>query len=214
MIISHKYKVIFVHIPKNAGSFVTHIMKILDPDTEVVFRTMNNALNGHQKISEIGEYLDKYPNYKIFCVVRNIYDRHISFYKYITTTYVHYLYNIVKNMTFIEFTNYLISIKFNDNQSDYIINNRNNLIINIINFDNLKEELINFFKDLNIDNASIQKIKFDIKINPSNKPNSSTTFYNTNNDNDNLLNVQKLYEKDFIYFNNYREYNQYTILKY
>ena len=33
MIISHKYKLIFIHIYKTAGTFVTKVLKNLDEDT-------------------------------------------------------------------------------------------------------------------------------------------------------------------------------------
>ena len=40
MIISHKYKIIFIHIPKNAGSFITQFLNNLDKNLDAIVGPM------------------------------------------------------------------------------------------------------------------------------------------------------------------------------
>jgi len=69
MPISFKHKLIFIHIPKNAGTAITN--------------TLNMSDIGHHMPEY---YIKKYPNewkdYKKFAVVRNPWDRVVSNYEY------------------------------------------------------------------------------------------------------------------------------------
>jgi len=53
MLISHKYKLIFIHIYKNAGSFVTQMLKKLDKD--IVDVDCHITAKNAKKISKIME---------------------------------------------------------------------------------------------------------------------------------------------------------------
>jgi hypothetical protein len=108
MPISHKNKIIFIHIPKNAGTSIVE-------SKELEFSTV-----GHQCFSH---YKDRYPvqweNYTKACIVRNPWDRFVSCYEYarMTKSYWHsnegYTssefgphpdYKKVKNLCFEDFT--------------------------------------------------------------------------------------------------------------
>ena len=69
MPISHKHKIIFIHVPKNAGTSVTNALSMVDI--------------GHHKWDY---YVKKYPNewsmYKKIAIIRNPWDRLVSCYEY------------------------------------------------------------------------------------------------------------------------------------
>ena len=65
-----KYKTIFVHIPKNAGTSIR--------------RYFGNLSTYHETIYDFKDvFPDKYNSYKKFAVVRNPYDRMVSWYFYL-----------------------------------------------------------------------------------------------------------------------------------
>ena len=70
--ISPKYPLIFVHIPKTAGSSVNDTLKI------------NNKRTGHKTLKEIRNNidLDIYDKYTKFSIIRNPFDRMVSLYSY------------------------------------------------------------------------------------------------------------------------------------
>lgn len=70
MTICHKRKLIFIHVPKNAG---TSIIKAMGPEEVVFDKTIEEYKEYY------GEYWDKY---KKFTVIRDPIDRFISAYKY------------------------------------------------------------------------------------------------------------------------------------
>lgn len=95
-VISHKYKLIFVHIPKTAGSAITQWIKHNDKDCIVT--------DPHVSFKYMEEnYPIEFSTYKLLCVVRNTYDRIISLYFYIKQSTTHHCHNDVKNISFKEF---------------------------------------------------------------------------------------------------------------
>ena len=89
MIISHKYKLIFIHIYKTAGTFVTKVLKNLDEDIENVDVHIK-AKDAKNKYSEI------WDEYTKICVVRNSWDWQMSLFFYMKGAPSHHQYNIVK----------------------------------------------------------------------------------------------------------------------
>ena len=74
MTICHKRKLIFIHIPKNAGTSIIKAMCPRPEREEVVF---------DKTIEEYKEYYGEYwDEYKKFTVIRDPIDRFISAYKY------------------------------------------------------------------------------------------------------------------------------------
>ena len=169
MIISHKYKIVFIHIPKAMGTFITNILYKLDNNIE--YYNIDN--NGHVKLIDIinnNKYED-IKDYIFFCVIRNPIDLFISLYNYILTNNNHYLHKDIKKYGYYY---YLVNyFKFNESSKSYIDNDINKKIY-IIRYDYYINDLISFFKYCNIDitnikyllnkkiNESIQYIKNDV----------------------------------------------------
>lgn len=75
MFISHKFKLIFIHIPKTAGCSVEDMIKRNDP---TAFQTKYM----HDSIINNKEFLDKYSDYYKFSVVRNCWELCASCYRF------------------------------------------------------------------------------------------------------------------------------------
>jgi hypothetical protein len=168
MLISHKYKLIFIHIYKNAGSFVTQMLKKLDKDIVDVdcHITAKNAKKKYPKL---------WNSYTKICIVRNSWDWQISLFSYMKGSPDHRQHHIVKNMNISE---YLEWRKTDLHQQIEFILDDNNicLIDNILSFENLNINIINFFKDkYNMDiNPYIPKQK----INTSKRNDNHKFYYN------------------------------------
>jgi chondroitin 4-sulfotransferase 11 len=75
VLVSHKYKMVFIHIPKTGGSSVRQMMAIADPEC--------HEHNGHHDaITQSDAFLFK--DYFKFTVVRNSYKLCASYYRYMT----------------------------------------------------------------------------------------------------------------------------------
>lgn len=182
MIISNKYKIIFIHIPKTAGTFVTTLIKKIDK---------NSVSYPHTRYIDACKIIKNIDDYFIFTVIRNIYDLLISLYEYIKQNPFHNQHNEIKNISFKEYIYKLDKkeIISHINQLDYIEKCKN---IFIINYDknNLNNELYNLFKN-----------KFDINITLPKNINISKRNNNIYYDKDTINIVKKLYKKDIKRFN-------------
>ena len=72
--ISHKYKCIFVHIPKTAGTSIENVLRDENPP---VYNSLHNTASTYIK-----KYERYFDNYFKFSVVRNPWDRLVSGYFY------------------------------------------------------------------------------------------------------------------------------------
>lgn len=155
VVISDKYKIVFIHIPKNAGTFITYCLKQIDEDIRYIY---SNSF-GHQTYSFL-QNLDLFENikdYTFFCVLRNPYDNILSFYNFTRSNALY------KDLTFTEQINkygFLYQMAYIKDLSNNIVKN-----IHIINFKNLINEFKNFLINNNVE---ISKIDFS-KMNKINK---------------------------------------------
>ena len=80
MIISYKYKLVFIHIPKNAGTFVYNLLIKIDPAC-IDIRTDGF---GHQEYNFIKkmDIFEKIKDFIFFAIIRNPFDRIISYYNF------------------------------------------------------------------------------------------------------------------------------------
>ena len=192
MIISHKYKIIFFHIPKNAGTFIwINIFNVIDKDIEIIKDAKYNT--HHVKPKDNFNILYKYKNYKTFCVVRNPYTSIISLYNFIKRSgppvysgNAYPLYEYFNSLTFNEFVksgflkvnNHDILLTNYNFQKEWVYDNDNNQIIDhIIKFENLQDELTNFLLENNVDKELLDKLNYD-KLNQNEKNVNLNEYYN------------------------------------
>lgn len=149
MPISDKYKLIFIHIPKNAGTAVTNTLEMTDI--------------GHHNWSY---YAKKYPNkwneYKKISIVRNPWDRVVSCYEYakMEESYWHSSkgdaragkhldYDLLKDKSFNECLQILkkepLKLRHQgwSNQINYISNGQKIMVDYVIKIEDLNKELSN-----------------------------------------------------------------------
>ena len=143
MIISHKFKLIFIHIYKNGGSFIKKLLLKLDKNA------INYTINPHI-ISKDAKKIIKphiWKTYRKICVSRNSYDWQVSLFSYMKFTKKHKQYHIIKNMNFHDYVKYLLNLPELHQQIRFILDDNNNILIdNILKFENLNEELKIFFR--------------------------------------------------------------------
>ena len=192
MIISHKYKIIFIHIFKNAGTFITTFLKNLDENIDLQYI-------GHTTCKYGKEVLDPeiWNNYTKFCVIRNSWDFILSLYTYTKNCIFHLSYNLVKDLSFEEFL--LIKDQPVIQQQEFILDNDNNIIVDyMINFDCLNTSLVHFFKEIvKIDLKTIMEALPRNKVNKSDKEDDYKHYYCDKT----IELVSKMYEKDIVFFN-------------
>ena len=199
MIINDKYKFIFVHIQKTAGTSITDaLFKI--PETYQLHHS-------HSILNTIN--IEDYKDYFKFCFVRNPFDRLISWYNMILQKGFHNDWSkyILENSTnfseFLELTDIIIernplelqsqvdytkSISFN--QLDYISDNLGNIQCDFIGrFENINDDF----------NILSQMLNIKLELNNLNKfkHNHYKDYYNQID----LEKVSNLYKRDIEYFN-------------
>ena len=186
--IIHEYKTIFIHIPKNAGTSIKHYFS---DNVEEPFK--------HRTIYDIKkQYPDLYKNYKKFAIVRNPYDRMVSWYSYLTGYYIgNSNLNIVKEGKIVgvkkaDINGFQEWIKDMDSlwmNRKHLLNCQNTWVDNsveILKYENLENDLSNFFN-------------IEIKLQKKNK--SSIYDYLKYLNKEIISIINKKYDKDFKKFN-------------
>ena len=107
MVISHKYKFVFMHIPKTGGSSITYSLirmckydkdvKLIPAEEFAVFKNAeifrnSNDIAQHSHYGDIKLYLEQcgknIDNYFVFTFVRNPWTRYVSSYEYGRRSYI------------------------------------------------------------------------------------------------------------------------------
>jgi len=171
-----KYKAIFIHIPKNAG---TSIEEYFGNES---FRIQPSK---HADVHEIKKkFKNSYNNYKKFTIIRNPYDKMVSWYFYLKR-------NLGENYNIVEFNEWIKEpssfwhandpISYLKPQCDWIDDT-----VEIIKFENINKELNSFFNK-----------KIDLPITNKSNRNHYLEYYNNNS----LDIIYNKYKKDFKKFN-------------
>ena len=186
MAISHKHKLFFVHIPKNAG---TTLIDNLDFEQHGHFKYNNNHVP---------------EGYTTFCVIRHPLDRLVSCYEYarMEESYWHSSsgkskdgkhpdYDLLKNATMKECLQYLEEGKLKHlgwrPQWWWISDNDNIIRLDyLVRMENLTDGLNNMFKDLRL-----PTIKETPKVNASKRKPYETYF-----DEESLKLAKRIYQSD------------------
>jgi len=213
MPISHKHKLIFIHIPKTAGTSIQETFSMED--------------SGHYTCKELKK---KYPKewdiYTKFAVIRNPWDRLVSNYYYILSDKnfwfdnvnnsitpfklnngqivpdrpKHELFDLVKSVgNFENWTKVLshsphIYSKMNrgyDEQHPYIYDNDKLTVDYLLRYENLEEDFNNMFHKLNIPITKLLKLNVTNKCDNYRELHTNVTKHLT----------EKLYNKDIKLFN-------------
>jgi hypothetical protein len=151
MTICHQRKLIFVHIPKNAGTSIHSL-----------FNTNPKDYLPDQRWSEYKNHFNEYwENYTTFSIVRNPISRFISFYKYwkMNENLDYDINQFIKNID-------KIKTPIKNQQSWFICENDKIMVDVIIKYENLYEELKKIKID-NIPHLNISKIKDESFLNIS-----------------------------------------------
>uniref|UniRef100_A0A6C0LLD8 Sulfotransferase family protein n=1 Tax=viral metagenome TaxID=1070528 RepID=A0A6C0LLD8_9ZZZZ len=195
LIISHKYKIIFFHNFKTGGTYITRLLKKLDPNVD----TVSNGINPHSKAIDVKFKipLDIWDNYAKFCFVRNSWDWQISFYFYIRSHPSNPQYNMVITKNFSEYLTWIKETGQYETQLSFIVDNNrdmNCLVDNILKFENFRDELIWFFK--NKCNTDISPFLIKRKINASVRDSNYRIYYNEDDQNK----IAEMHKSDIEYF--------------
>lgn len=84
MVINNKHKIIFIHIPRTGGSYITREL------AGIGFKKVNMYGDTHFSVSVAREYVgEDIDNYNIFTVVRNPFDYYVSLYEYTKNSNCH-----------------------------------------------------------------------------------------------------------------------------
>ena len=136
-----EHKTIFVHIPKNAGTSI---------ETYFANGSVRIQPSKHADIYEIKrKFKNSYNNYKKFTIIRNPYDKMVSWYFYLKR-------NLGENYNVIKFNEWIKDpskfwhiddpINYLKPQYEWIDNT-----VEIIKFENLKKDINKFFqKEINL----------------------------------------------------------------
>jgi hypothetical protein len=103
MIISHKYKFVFIHIPKTGGTWTKTTLLKIDPDAiNLALDPWNRANSGHYKFHEVQdlEIYDEIKSYLFFAIMRHPLKRLVSYYNFIKGLPEHYMYPSLGEKTF------------------------------------------------------------------------------------------------------------------
>jgi hypothetical protein len=166
----------------------------IDHQIESVFTIVSGYQSGHQTLDEVQQYVNDHPNYKVFCIVRNIFDRMVSIYHYTKQNHILIGHEDIKKMSFEE---YIQSLKDGNNffnQTVYIKSDHAQ-IPHILHFNNLKIELRNFLETVGVPHGLLDKLNFNSVINGSNH-----TGYREYYTESSIDNVRKMYSDDISFF--------------
>tara|TARA_R110002020_G_scaffold50211_1_gene142102 strand:- start:1210 stop:1746 length:537 start_codon:yes stop_codon:yes gene_type:complete len=170
-----KHKAIFIHIPKNAGTSIEEYFSN---------ESVRIQPEKHADIYEIKKkFKNSYNNYKKFTIIRNPYDKMVSWYFYLKRNLGDY--NVVEFNDWIKepsrFWHANDPISFLKPQHEWINNT-----VEIIKFENLNKELNKFFnKQINLPITNKSNHKHYLE------------YYNT----ESLDIIYNRYKKDFKKFN-------------
>lgn len=177
MIVSQKGKFIFVHVQKNAGISVEKVLKDRFSDARHWHGRHGHVING---IEEIGR--ESWDAYFSFSIVRNPWDRMVSWYSMIQREYKklpsikqasnapfdspfwnhvvrdsHDFESFLRNCTDVIYENDCHK-SFAFNQADYLVDENGNLAIDFVGrFETLAADMSDVFRRLGIKRAKLPK---------------------------------------------------------
>ena len=140
MLVSHKHKFIFIHIPKTAGSTMRALLEpfaddvtnfLNDKGKKLLSHRIASGLNPtppHMNISGVSQIIDvRLEDYTLVTVIRNPFDRFVSFYNYSKFNNPHHrLHRAANILTLNQFVPFLINDDGHDTACQYSFISRDN----------------------------------------------------------------------------------------
>ena len=170
MIISHKYKFVWIHIPKCAGHWMRDLLLKIDPDIDDYRRVASKPSDKNHPIRcwhvSYSYFQNHHPlyeqikDYTFFTFIRNPIDRAISEYNMILNTPQHIQYSSVSKISVYDF---MQGRKTRNIQVEFVLD-RNGVIspnIKILSYEKIKDIdfLEKFFRSLGVeDNENLKNI--------------------------------------------------------
>jgi len=194
---------LFIHIPKTAGSYLEKKLSKYETNSNNYGYDCKKEI--YKQHYTYNNYLEKYGiknmnNFKIFCVIRNPYDRLFSAYKQIfKKTSDKNLIIMMKSENFRDFVlNKLEKLIKNSDKHKYKGNITH--ILPQTNFIKNKNDNVKIIKYENLENISDYLKLCD--INESIKFSNTHSTYTTNYDESMKRKMQEVYKNDFILYQN------------
>lgn len=176
LVISKKNKLIFFHIPKNAGTSVSNalledekyyypwvilskILKKFKKTDNFFFDNFQKKIflfTSHETVKTIEDKISNefFGNFFKFAVVRNPFSRFVSRYNYMKLT------NTLNEMNFSDFLKkHIEKSLIADQQFKFLLNKNGKIGVDkIIKFENINEEIIELSKIINFDISRFKKL--------------------------------------------------------
>lgn len=197
--IIHKYKIIFLHIPKTAGFsiekfFDNNKRNHLIFDSEIVWGLKDGKYTQHFEYKKIKEYYqgkENIDNYFKFTFVRNTWDRLLSAYSYLNPNpkkedFCEYLRKKCKALVSGE----LGECDHYNSQIRYIYNDGEEFLDFIGKFENIQEDFKKLCEKISVDYKKLPLLNF------SSRKKEYKEYYNE----ETLNLVKEVYKKEIEYF--------------
>ncbi len=183
LVISKKNKLIFFHIPKNAGTSVSSallknesyyypwvitskILRKFKKTDNFFFDNLQKKIHlfsSHETVKKIEAEISAeiFDNFFKFAVVRNPYSRFVSRYNYLKLT------NNLKEYNFTDFLkNHVKKSLITDKQYKFLLNKNNKIGVDkILKFENINEEIFQLSNNINLNPTKFQKLNVSTKDN-------------------------------------------------
>lgn len=188
MIVSHKYKIIFIHIYKNAGSYFKEFLKRIDPRC--------SDTGGHIRAFKAKKQLkpEVWNEYKKIVIIRNSWDWQMSLLFFMKGAKSHHQHNIVKDMTINEYLEWRKSDIHQ--QLEFIMDEEGKecIVDKIIRYDHLYDDTVAFFQEYC--NLDISDKLPEKRVNASKRDQDYRVYY----DEEGKKMLEEMHKPDIDYF--------------
>jgi len=197
MLVNFKRKLIFIHIPKNAGTTFKNILYSTHGDTEWKKPFTDEKKYTHAPLKSFLASYPEHTDFKVITIVRNPYERAISWFTYYRTSryqkrhpQMRAIYYAQKSfLDFLEWYERSFKSKWEMIPQVWWFKHRNKVFYDYqVRFENLNTDLESLFGKLEMN------LPFEIPHN--NKSDETFTFEETYND-ESLAIINKWYKEDF-----------------
>jgi hypothetical protein len=205
LLISHRHRFIFIHVPKNAGLSITaalepfadkpertqlrrflSLLPVKEDPKKAFFRWHTTALQLKRKLPA-----EVFDGYLKFAVVRNPYDRAVSYYHYLVQNAEHHRHEKIRGMTFRDYLEYdaeRIARGRSQTQLSCVADEDGRILVDrILHFESIGPEFAALCRELGLPADALPT------VNASKKPEDLSPYA----DDEARALVERLYSEDF-----------------